>query len=126
MKARRLVRGLLISIVALLLSGTVVSAQTVGASIQGAITDSNGAAVRNAAVEVRNVGTGVTRNAVTDAEGRYRAPLLPSGDYEVRVTASGFQPLLRRGISLAVGQDIVADATLTIGQIENTVTIEVT
>src|SRR5262244_1588744 len=124
MNTRRLVTELSISVVALLLSGIAVSAQTVGASIQGAITDANGAAVRNAAVEVRNVGTGVTYNAVTDAEGRYRVPLLPSGDYEVRVTASGFQPLLRRGVSLAVGQDAVADATLTIGQIETTVTVE--
>ena len=66
----------------------------------------------------------MTHSAVTDAEGRYRAPLLPSGDYEVRVTASGFQPLLRRGVSLAVGQDAIVDATLTIGQIETTVTVE--
>src|SRR5262244_1024692 len=126
MNARRLVTELSISVLTVLLFGIVVSAQTVGASIQGAVTDANGAAVRNAAVEVRNVGTGVTHNAGTDAEGRYRMPLLPSGDYEVRVTASGFQPLLRRGISLAVGQDAVVDATLTIGQIETTVTIEVT
>src|SRR5262245_2891336 len=124
MNARKLVAELSISIMAILLSGIVVSAQTVGASIHGAITDANGSAVRNAAVEVRNVGTGVTYNAVTDAEGRYRVPLLPSGDYEIRVTASGFQPLLRRGVSLAVGQDAVADATLTIGQIETTVTVE--
>src|SRR5215831_67943 len=124
MNARRLVTELSVSVVALLLSGIAVSAQTVGASIQGAITDANGAAVRNAAVEVRNVGTGVTHNAVTDAEGRYRAPLLPSGDYEIRVTASGFQPMLRRGVSLAVGQDAVVDVALTVGQIETTVTVE--
>src|SRR5215470_3105028 len=91
MNARRLVTELSISVVALLLSGIAVSAQTVGASIQGAITDANGSAVRNAAVEVRNVGTGVTYNAVTDAGGRYRVPLLPSGDYEIRVTASGLE-----------------------------------
>ena len=124
MNARRLVTDLLIFAMALLLSEIVVSAQTVGASIQGAITDANGAAVRNAAVEVRNVGTGVTHGAIADAEGRYRVPLLPSGDYEIRVTASGFQPLLRRGVSLAVGQDVVADLTLTVGQIETTVTVE--
>lgn len=101
-------------------------AQTVGASIQGTITDANGGAVPNVKVEVRNVDTGITQTVTTDTEGRYRVPLLPSGDYEVRVTASGFQPLLRRGITLSVGQDAVADATLTVGQIENTVTIEAT
>src|SRR5215475_15670519 len=124
MNARKLVNELSIFVMSILLTGTVVSAQTVGASIQGAITDANGSAVRNAVIEIRNVGTGVTHNAVTDAEGRYRMPLLPSGDYEVRVTAPGFQPLLRRGVSLAVGQDAIADATLTIGQIETTVTVE--
>jgi Carboxypeptidase regulatory-like domain/TonB-dependent Receptor Plug Domain/TonB dependent receptor len=102
----------------------VASAQTVGASIQGVITDSNSAALPGAKVEVRNVATGVTQTVTTDSEGRYRLPLLPSGNYEIRVTAAGFQPMLRRGITLAVGQDLVADATMTVGQIESVVTIE--
>ncbi len=115
--------SLLICALCLLLAEVAV-AQTVGASIQGTITDANGGAVPDAKVEVRNVGTGVTQTANTDAEGRYRMPLLPSGDYEVRVTAPGFQPLLRRGVTLAVGQDVIVDASLTVGQIENTMTIE--
>src|SRR5262245_65932098 len=102
MNARKLGAELSISVLAILLSGIVVLAQTVGASIQGAIIDSNSAAVRNASVEVRNVSTGVTYSAVTDADGRYRVPLMPPGDYEVRLTASGFQPLVWRGVSLAV------------------------
>jgi hypothetical protein len=102
----------------------VASAQTVGASIQGTVTDENGGTVSNAKVEVRNVGTGSTQNVVTNADGRYRMPLLPSGDYEVRVTAAGFQPLLRRGVTLAIGQDVVVDATLAVGQIESLVTVE--
>jgi hypothetical protein len=77
-------------------------------------------------VEARNVATGATLTVTTDSEGRYRLPLLPSGNYELRVTAAGFQPLLRRGITLAVGQDLVADATLTVGQIESLVTVEAT
>ncbi|HKC86017.1 MAG TPA: carboxypeptidase-like regulatory domain-containing protein, partial [Blastocatellia bacterium] len=124
MNARKLVTELSISVMAILLSGIVVSAQTVGASIQGTVTDANGSALPNATVEVRNVATGVAHNVAVDAEGRYRVPLLPSGDYEVRGAAPGFQPLLRRGVSLAVGQDAVVDLTLTIGQIETTVIVE--
>ena len=45
------------------------------------ITDANGSALPNATVEVRNVATGVAHNVVSDAEGRYRAPLLAPGDY---------------------------------------------
>jgi outer membrane receptor protein involved in Fe transport len=102
------------------------SAQTVGASVQGTITDANAGAVPNAKVEVRNIGTGVTQTVITDGEGRYRVPLLPSGDYEVRVTAAGFQPLVRRGVTLAVGQDVIVDATLNVGQLESTLTVEAT
>ncbi len=98
--------------------------QTVGASIQGTVTDESGATVANAKVEVRNVATGLTQTTATNANGNYRMPLLPSGDYEVRVTAAGFQPHLRRGVTLAVGQDVVADATLAVGQLESLVTVE--
>src|SRR5215475_7253114 len=124
MNARKLVTELSLAVMTILLSGIAVSAQTVGASVQGTVTDANGSALPNATVEVRNVATGVARKVAADAGGRYRVPLLPSGDYEVRGAAPGFQPLLRRGVSLAVGQDAVVDLTLTIGQIETTVTVE--
>src|SRR5262245_10425284 len=127
MNIRALVFGFFIFLTALwLLSFGVASAQTVGASIQGIVADSSGAALPGAKVEARNIATGATQTVTTDAEGRYRLPLLSSGNYEIRVTAAGFQPLLRRGITLAVGQDLVADATLTVGQIESLVTIEAT
>ena len=95
MNPRKFVRELLKSIVALLLSGIAVWGQTIGASIQGSITDSAGSALPNATVEVRNMATGFAHTVGADAAGRYRVPLLPSGDYEVRVTAPGFQPMLR-------------------------------
>jgi outer membrane receptor protein involved in Fe transport len=101
-------------------------AQTVGASIHGTITDADGGALTNARIEARNIATGIAQTAVTDAAGRYRLPLLASGEYELRVTAAGFQPMVRRGVVLAVGQEVVADATLTVGQIESAVTVDST
>src|SRR5262245_54476162 len=127
MNIRALVFSFSIFLTALwFLCSGIAGAQTVGASIQGVVTDSNGAALPSAKVEVRNVATGGTQTVTTDSEGRYRLPLLSSGNYEIRVTAAGFQPLLRRGITLAVGQDLIADATLTVGKIESLVTIEAT
>ncbi|MGH9843562.1 MAG: TonB-dependent receptor [Blastocatellia bacterium] len=109
------------------LAGTLaVQAQTVGASLQGNVADANGSALPNVKVEVRNTATGVTQTAITGTEGRYRMPLLPSGDYEIAFTAQGFQHLVRRGITLAVGQEAVVDAELIVGQIETTVTVEAT
>jgi outer membrane receptor protein involved in Fe transport len=103
-----------------------ISAQTVGASIYGRISDTNNEGVPNCKVEVRNLDNGITQTVMTDAGGNYRLPLLPSGNYAVHASAAGFQPVLRRGLTLAVGQDARADLTLPIGRIESTVTVEAT
>jgi len=106
-----------------LLCATLATAQTVGASLQGVITDASGAALPNAQIIVLNVSTGATRELSTDAAGRYRVPILPPGDYEVHVTAAGFQTMVRRGIQLAVGQTAVVDLALDVGRVEAAVTV---
>ncbi len=90
--------------------------QTVGASLQGTITDPTGAVVPRAQVEVRNAGTGAASPLVSDEAGRYRAPRLAPGGYELRVTADGFQTVVRKGIHLTVGQDAVLDVVLELGR----------
>src|SRR2546423_7434905 len=82
-------------------------AQTVGTSIQGTVTDSAGAVINSAKVTVRNIGTGATKEMATDSAGRYHLPLLQPDEYEVQVSAPGFQTISHRGIKLAVGQDFV-------------------
>ena len=90
------------------------SAQTVGASLQGTVYDPSGGFVPGAAIEIRNLEQGATRAVTTDDKGRYREPLLPPGEYELRVTLSGFQPVVMKGITLTVGQDAVLDVKLQI------------
>src|SRR5215470_14249745 len=58
----------------------------VAASLSGIVTDSSGAVVSGAAVEVKSLDTGVARTADTDASGRCRFFALPVGLYEMRVT----------------------------------------
>jgi hypothetical protein len=91
-------------------------AQTVGASLQGTITDPSGAVVPGAMVEIRNVQTGASRVLKSDEGGRWREPVLLPGEYELRVSATGFQTVIRKGIHLAVGQDAVADVGLELGK----------
>ena len=66
---------------------------------------------------LRNVATGDTRELVTEPDGRYRAPLLPPGEYEVKASKDGFQTVDRRGIRLTVGQDAVVNVTLEVGRV---------
>jgi outer membrane receptor protein involved in Fe transport len=97
--------------------------QNVGGTIQGTITDASGAAVPGVTVVVRNASTGVTRELLTDEGGRYRAPVLPPGDYEIKASITGFQTVERRGVSLVVGQDAIVNLTLTMGRLEEQVLV---
>jgi Carboxypeptidase regulatory-like domain/TonB dependent receptor-like, beta-barrel len=93
-------------------------------SILGTVTDTSGAVVPNATVQVKNLGTGQTQQSPTDNAGRYTIANLPIGNYDVQATATGFQTLVRAGITLTVGSQTVVDFSLTVGQAQQTVTVE--
>src|SRR5436190_1770003 len=94
------------------------------ASILGTVLDPAGAAVPNASVRVKNVATGKVQQAPTDSQGRYTIAELTVGTYEAQASASGFQTTVRPGITLTVGAQAVVDFSLTVGQTQQTVTVE--
>src|SRR5439155_26007595 len=98
--------------------------QTVGASLQGTITDPSGAVIPGAQIEIRNTGTGAISKIESDSSGRFRAPVLSPGEYEVRAAAQGFQSVIRKGIHLAVEQDAVPDMELQLGQTVGEITVQ--
>src|SRR5258708_2505554 len=105
-------RTWLVMVVALIFCANRFCAETVGARLQGPVYDPSGAFVPGATIEIRNVEKGGVRALTTDDHGRYREPLLQPGVYEMRVTVSGFQPAVLKGIQLTVGQDAVLDVKL--------------
>ena len=108
---------------ALMLAAVSGSAQLDTGTISGSVTDPSGAAIAGAAIMIRNVATGVTRTLETNAVGRYEATALPVGNYEVRASLSGFQTLVRSGITLTVGLNAVVDMTLRVGDVTQSITI---
>ena len=99
-------------------------AQSITASLEGAITDPAGAAIPNAAVHITNTGTGVTTTLSTDNQGHYVAASLTPGPYRALVEATGFKRAGRQGIDLQVNQAARLDIRLEIGT--SSETIEVT
>ena len=97
-------------------------AQT-GGTISGSASDATGALIPGASVTVRNVDTGLTRELVSDEQGRYSAPNLPVGSYEVQISLPGFRTEIRKGIELSVGQQLVLNVTLQVGQVAETVEV---
>lgn len=59
-------------------------------SVDGTVTDANGAAVQGAAVTIRNLETGLERSVTSNAAGKFSANVLPVGRYSIAVSATGF------------------------------------
>lgn len=106
----------------LLFAGTAVAQVTTG-TISGTVADSTGAVVPGATVSLKNVETGVSRTISTDSAGRYTAPQLGLGKYEVTAEAAGFQKAVRSGIELSVGRQAVVDFSLQLGTVAEQVTV---
>ena len=98
-------RYLPVLLIAVILGVVVVSAQVSTGTISGVVQDPSGAVIAGATVTVRNVDTGAVRTLTSDSGGRYLAPVLPSGNYEVQGQQSGFQTEVRTGINLTLGRE---------------------
>ena len=94
-----------------------------GGSLLGTITDPNGAAIPGAQVTATETGTSVKLTNTTDGRGFYSFQSLPVGGYDVEVRASGFKPLRRTGVAIDVDSKVVVDASLTIGERTDAVTV---
>ncbi len=95
-------------------------AQVTLGSLSGTITDPSGKVVSGAKISVRNIATGQMTETQTDSAGRYNAPNLIAGDYELAVSADGFSSNLTKVI-IAAGATQTADvklaATLSLGDL---------
>ena len=120
LKVRRL--GL-VSFTILLTFSLTTSAQDYRAKLQGAVTDQANAAVANASVVLKNIGTGVEVTRQSNSEGRYIFDFIESGTYTVTVSASGFKRFEQRSILVQNRGDLTVDAHLETGAVSESVTI---
>jgi hypothetical protein len=97
--------------------------QTATGTIQGTVTDSSGAAVPEAKVEVRNSGTGVRYGTVSNTAGSFIQPYLIPGEYQVTVEKAGFEKHVTSAIKLSVQQTIALDVQMKVGEVSTTVEV---
>ena len=99
------------------------TAQVVGATLSGTVTDPSGAAIPGAKITIRNTATGVVRETVANAEGIYTVPNLLPGDYEVSGAATGFAARQRSHLTLTVGEQHVLNLQMQVGGVESSVDV---
>jgi hypothetical protein len=113
--------ALLAGIVLLFLAGVVTSAQSTG-SINGTVTDVNGALVAGAKVVVRGT-SGQDFTATTNESGFYRISAVAVGLYSVTITAPNFKKTVIENVKVDIGTPATANAALQIGGVDEVVTV---
>jgi hypothetical protein len=114
----------LLAVCVTLMNVAVVSAQTADTgAISGTVTDASGAAVPGTAIKVVNTATGDTQDAVSQANGTYKASLLLPGTYRIEASKTGFKTEVLTGISVAVTETGTTNIKLEVGEITQSVTV---
>ncbi|HXT64156.1 MAG TPA: TonB-dependent receptor [Pyrinomonadaceae bacterium] len=92
-------------------------------TIEGTVTDEQGAVVPGASVEIKNLDTNVSRTLTTDETGRFVALALQPGNYSVTVSKQGFATAEAPRLELTVGQALKIPVAMKISGVEARVTI---
>jgi hypothetical protein len=116
-------RASLMGCIPLLLSGMApAQGSLTTASVTGRVLDPTGAAIPRIAVTAVDRSNGQTRTGETDAQGRFRMPLLAVGDYEFRVHPPGFAETARE-VQLTVGAAFDLVLQVSIGEARTAVNV---
>ncbi|HTF71232.1 MAG TPA: carboxypeptidase-like regulatory domain-containing protein, partial [Edaphobacter sp.] len=101
----------------------IVSAQSNTGTIVGTATDDTGAAIPNATVTTKNLGTGEERAVTTDGNGQFTVSNLQIGHYSLNVTHAGFAPAQIADTELQVAQRATINPVLHVGAANDKVTV---
>jgi hypothetical protein len=116
--------SLLTALAFLALSGTMrAQTQITTAVIEGVVVDPSGAALPGVDVTIRNPATNLTRNVITDREGRFAAPQLPSGRYTVTFKLAGFATIVQEDVIATIGEAVLLSPAMKVSGVAETVTV---
>lgn len=123
MPSKRVV--LLVATLCCLVAAPLVSvawAQTAANNVTGTVTDSTGAVVANATVELKNTRTNAALTTQTDSSGQYVFATVEPGPYAVTVTKAGFARFVAR-FDVAIGRGALVNVRLELGAVSQTVEV---
>ena len=107
----------------MLLGSSATFAQSIFASLSGTVTDSNGAVIPGAKVQVQNDATKITQQLLTNKVGYFSASQLQIGTYSLSVEATGFQKWQGTGIVLDASDVRSLNISLKVGAESQTVEV---
>ena len=119
----RSVHFLLCVLTVMVVLGSSAYAQDYRAKLTVTVTDSSGALVPNADLELKRVSTGIAAPAKTDATGTYIFQFIEPDTYALKVSAPGMGTVQRNGILLQSYAASSVSIQLAVGSVSTAVTI---
>jgi hypothetical protein len=110
-------------LLALMMTGPALWAQSTQGSILGSVKDSAGAVVPGATVTLTNADAGVVRTTKTNGSGDYQFLDAVAARYDIEVSAAGFDSWKLSGAQLASRQQLRIDVPLTIGSVQQSIQV---
>ena len=98
-------------------------AQSNAGDVKGAVLDQSGAALPQARVTISDPDRGLIRTMVTDSQGEFNFPILPSGRFRLKAEASGFTTKVLDGIEVHVGDTISLLVQMAVSELQDQIEI---
>jgi hypothetical protein len=115
-------RLLIVAVFVMLVSSVVWGQQT--SAVTGVVTDSTGAVIRGVDVKITDTKTSAEQTTKTNDQGVYSfVKMAPGTGYKLSFSAQGFDSIVVTNVTLGVGVTETHNATLTVGQVTNTVEV---
>jgi hypothetical protein len=93
-------------------------------TVTGIVTDQTGATVAGAKIVLTDPAIGITKSTESSSTGLYEIAGLNAANYNLKVTAKGFEEFAQNGIVVNISNTFRVDVKLTIGAETQTVTVE--
>jgi hypothetical protein len=94
-------------------------------SLSGTVTDPTGGVIPGAAISVTNTQTGITRETISNDEGRYSFPQIPPGTYQMTAKTPGFSDVAIKDVQLLVNSPATVNVKFEkLGAVSETVNVE--
>ena len=115
--------GLLLAAFLVLLLPAIVQGQTSAGKIIGVVQDSSGGVLPGVSIVVKNLGTGNSRETLTDDRGQFDVSGLAPGRYQVDAELQGFRKFSQGPVTVQVNQETRVNAMLSVGNVQETLTV---
>jgi hypothetical protein len=123
MRPRTQVLLLLATGLSVLLLPAIARSQTSSGKLVGVVQDSSGGVLPGVSIVVKNLGTGTSRDTVTDDRGQFDLAGLAPGRYQVDAELQGFRKFSQGPVTVQVNQETRVNPTLSVGTVAETVNV---